>query len=277
MQQNGILLLDPTKKMSARYIFGEVATSQPILKAFNQALGYGVFGCVNQATSTGRDEANITHLCSFYADFDNGIPDWSKCALSPSSIVESSPGKQQAYWHLTSPLSYTQEAAATYLAIEHALVTKLGGDQNARDIPRVLRIPGYVNTKYATRPMVKELLTTDFRYTMDEMNREFGMIEQPKMSLGAARTALADESRAIDKLHKAIRNNPPPAELHTWNKWLYCTATFAIGNLGLSAATIEDELITHLNGFEPEEISRTVRNADKYAKRMKPVSVEVEI
>ncbi len=277
LQNNGLLLLDPGKQMPARYIFGSSDVHGGLLTALNQ-VGYGVFGCVNQATPTGRTQADVTHLLAFYADFDNGVPDWRECPLRPSRLVQSSPGKQQAYWYLREPVENTPTAAAEYLGIEHALVKKLGADLNARDIARVLRLPGFANTKYATRPEVTELYAADHTYTMDEVKNAMGYIAQP-VTLGFERTALADEEHAKTRLQRAIERNPPPTEPHTWAAWLYKTAAWAIGNLGLSANATEDALIAHLSGegFSVDEICRTVKNADKYCRRGKPPALEIEL
>lgn len=274
---NGILLLDPEKKLSAKYIYGQLSSSTKILKAFNESLGYGVFSVVNQSSAAGRAEKDITHLLAFYVDLDTGTPDWSQVALHPSSIVESSPGKQQAYWRLGTPVATTEDTVRAYLGIQHSLVKTLGGDLNARDVARVLRTPGYLNTKYPSRPLVRTLYSSDATYSFDQVGDAYGSIEQPKMVASVAPVS-GDEGRLVTCLLGAINRNPPPDEPHTWNAWLYRVSCWAIGNLGLSVPALENTLLENLPDFDDEEILRTVRNAGKYARRQQVSSgIKVEL
>lgn len=269
------LLIDPTKKVSAIFLHGQFSSSRAILKAYNEALGMGVFATVNRTNGHARTAADITHLLAFYADFDVGVPDITSTPLRPSRRVQSSPGKEQWYWDLPDAVPCTPETVAEYLGILHALVKTLGADDNARDLARVLRVAGFRNTKYTDGPPVKTLLTDGPTYTVQQVKDAFGMIVAPQLETGSERTQAADEERAVAALYTAIRRNPPPQEAHSWNGWLYRLCTWSIGNLGLSAVRLEDELHTTLSGFTCEEITRTVANADRYAKRLKPAPLEI--
>lgn len=67
----------------------------------------------------------------------------SDCVPSPTAILSTSPGKYQALWRVDGFDFERQETALKQLAIA------FGGDPACTDCNRVLRIPGFLNQKYA--------------------------------------------------------------------------------------------------------------------------------
>lgn len=257
---------------------GSLEALEPVLRMYNQVFGYGIFATVNRTDGKGREEANITHLRSFYADFDKGFPE--SCALPPTRIVQSSPGKGYYYWDLLEPLPCSPELNREYRGIMTSLVKTLGADTNAKDIARVLRMPLYANTKYASLPIVAETFNGGPRYTMKEIRDAFGYLEQ---ATGAARTASTDEEVLRDRFMQSLLKYPPPATgQKESNAWMYKAASWGIGNLGLSVDAVI-EVLDELNGmewdgrFDDAEIITTARNAAKYARKLKPATVEVKL
>lgn len=161
----------------------------------------------------------------------------------------------------------------------HSLVGALGGDKNARDIARVLRVPGFRNNKYPDRPLVVEIDRNDRTYTMEQMREAFGYIAPPVEARPRATRLSADT--AVAAFRKALRTNPPPeggAGLR--NAWVYKSAAFAAGNLGLDEGSIYDvvEEESTTNGWDIDDIETTVHNAHKYARRLSVQSTfKVEI
>jgi hypothetical protein len=91
----------------------------------------------------------------------------------PSAIVTTSAGKYQVLWRVESIAFEQQEKMLKVLAVT------FGGDPACTDINRVLRLPGFLNQKYAPAPVVTvEYLSRttshseDFRLTDPEPNRE---------------------------------------------------------------------------------------------------------
>ncbi len=97
-----------------------------------------------------RDEHNAAPIAVLWADVDHDrLP---ASAPPPTYIVESSPGRWQAYWHLT-------EAIAPDRAEElnRRLAIATNADGSGWDLGQVLRIPGTPNRKHAGLPQVRVL------------------------------------------------------------------------------------------------------------------------
>ena len=64
-----------------------------------------------------------------------------KAGLDPHVVVESSPGKFHIYW-LTDDCPLDQ-----FERVQRALARRFGGDPSVHDLPRVLRVPGFLHRK----------------------------------------------------------------------------------------------------------------------------------
>ncbi|HUV13119.1 MAG TPA: AAA family ATPase, partial [Acidobacteriota bacterium] len=107
-----------------------------------------------------KEYALSTNL--LWADLDPVHPD--NCRLKPSISWESSPGRYQALWYLSSEIS-ADDAAALSKRIAYAD----GGDKGGWDVTQVLRIPGTRNFKYESTPPVKLLWAERFAYSVTEV------------------------------------------------------------------------------------------------------------
>ncbi len=110
-----------------------------ILQRSNEQ-GYGIFVTVNETDGEGVKASNVVRIRTVFADFDDGIP--GRFPLTPSMIVQTSPGKCQCYWLVDDDMAPSQ-----FDGIMSCLVETYGADKNAKDIARVLRIPGFDHTK----------------------------------------------------------------------------------------------------------------------------------
>lgn len=116
------------------------------------ARGAGVFVCVNHTDLRGRRAENVTSVAAYFADFDgNPLPDsWP---LPPTITVESSPGRYHAYWRTTNaPLEH-------FTHVQKHLVALFGSDDKVVDLPRVMRLPGYLHQK--AEPFTPRLLEVE--------------------------------------------------------------------------------------------------------------------
>jgi hypothetical protein len=118
-----------------------------------------------KAASKGRKKSDIAEIRHVYLDLDkNGAA--AVDALrnrddlpTPNHILESSPGKFQVVWRVE---QFEPDQAE---ALMRGMVRDLGADPAATDSTRVLRIPGFVNHKYATPHYVTVQNLTDEVYT----------------------------------------------------------------------------------------------------------------
>lgn len=104
-----------------------------------QARGCGVYVVVNAG---GQKTESITRVRAVFADFD-GVPLPERFDLEPHAIVQSSPGKWHAYWLVEGlPLEAFKD-------IQRNIAARYGSDPVINDLPRVMRLPGFLHQKHA--------------------------------------------------------------------------------------------------------------------------------
>lgn len=128
---------------------------QPIPRAeapsWNQR-GYGIFATVQRFRGP-RRIANLERIRAWAIDLDAGEKAEQRerllaAPLLPSSIVETKSG-YHAYWYAAP--GARQEY---YRPLLDRLVHFFGADRNARDLARVLRVPGYLHLKNPDEPFL---------------------------------------------------------------------------------------------------------------------------
>lgn len=146
-----------------KVLHGTLEECRPELERLNQQ-GAGVFFTVNKTDGRGRQESNITRVRALFADFD--IVDHDRqfdYFLPPSYVVESSPGKHHAYWILSDELPLH-----LFKQYQIALAEFLESDPKICDLPRVMRVPGFVHQK-GSPFMVREIIASGRTYTVAEL------------------------------------------------------------------------------------------------------------
>lgn len=128
-------------------IDGEIDFTVPIIKPeiirglekLNE-MGAGVYLCINETDGKGRKTGNITKVRSCFGDFD-GTPLPDSFEEEPSMIIESSPGNWHVYWFVENfPLG-------SFKIIQEAIAAKFKSDPVIKDLPRVMRLPGFYHNK----------------------------------------------------------------------------------------------------------------------------------
>jgi hypothetical protein len=84
----------------------------------------------------------------FAGDLANVRAHILKLPLQPQVIVYSG-GGCHCYWLLNEPIPVDDSVRRHLAGLQRGWVTATGGDPGARDLARVLRLPGTLNTKYA--------------------------------------------------------------------------------------------------------------------------------
>lgn len=126
-------------KALARVMHGSIVELAPTLEALNER-GAGVFVTVNATDLKGRREENITGLRALFVDAD-GVKLPTSWRLEPSIIIESKRG-QHAYW-----LLHPDEPLELFTGAQMQLASVLGTDPKVKDLPRVMRLPGFKHMK----------------------------------------------------------------------------------------------------------------------------------
>lgn len=185
---------------------GELATIHtPVLDLSKQEKFYGTYFSVNGFFDNRRVSENLKNVNAFFADIDypdksapQTVIDAYKNELvmeltdgdtpSPTFIIATKNG-MHVYWCLEKPIFISdlnqeqQEALRNqYRMIQEAIGKRFEGDPGARDIARVLRVPGTMHQKNPLKPYpVKMMLNQpDMRYKWSEIRSAFLVESKPE-------------------------------------------------------------------------------------------------
>lgn len=129
------------RKGLSRILHGSYRTSAQALADLNQR-GAGCFVMVNRGDMKGRNIANVKSVRALFLDLDGApLEPVLEAPIRPPIVCESSPGKFHAYWPIEGiPLSDFKRA-------QKAIAANYGGDAKVCDLPRVMRLPGFLHLK----------------------------------------------------------------------------------------------------------------------------------
>lgn len=134
--------------------------------------GHGVFWTVNSFDGARRRE-NLTKINAWAIDIDDGTKVEQrarllKSPLVPSLIVETKRGFQ-AYW-----IAKQAKPEHWNAIVLERLVPAFGADKNARDLCRILRVPGFLHLKDPQDPfLVTVVWKHDVGYTERQVAESF--------------------------------------------------------------------------------------------------------
>jgi len=129
------------RKNLAKVMHGELASNEKRLESLNDK-GAGVFVTVNATDQQGRKRENIKRVRAVFVDLDGApIGPVLTGPLMPHLTVVSSPDRYHAYW-LTDDIALEE-----FRPIQEALARRFDGDTTVKDLPRVMRLPGYLHRK----------------------------------------------------------------------------------------------------------------------------------
>jgi RepB DNA-primase from phage plasmid len=135
---------DATRKNRSlgRVLHGTINQHFTSLEKLN-AKGAGIFATINRTDGKGRKRDNVVGIRAVFVDLDGAplapIMQW---ALPPHIVVESSPGRYHAYWLVDDTVALTE-----FTGLQKKLAKLFGGDPKVHDLPRVLRLPGFIHRK----------------------------------------------------------------------------------------------------------------------------------
>jgi RecA-family ATPase len=108
------------------------------------ASGAGIFWMVNAGNGQGRRAENVTAVRAVFVDLDGApLQPVLAAGAEPHAIIESSPGRWHAYW-LVSDCKLAQ-----FGPVQRAPAARFNGDRKVHDLPRVMRLPGFIHRKAA--------------------------------------------------------------------------------------------------------------------------------
>lgn len=132
--------------------------------------GGGVFAAVNECDGKGRKVENVNRVRAVFLDFDNAETNPLELIELlrpvPHAVVESSPGKAHAYW------AVNDCALDQFPAMQASLAEQFkafGSDPKVKDLPRVMRLPGFIHRKDAAFQTRIVSITDAAPYTLAEI------------------------------------------------------------------------------------------------------------
>lgn len=161
----------------ARILHGTLGDHGKALQALNQA-GAGVFLMINAGDGLGRKAKNVVRVRALFADLDGApLAPVQAAKPEPHLIVESSPGRFHAYWLVGDcPLD-------RFTPLQAAIAARFASDPKVKDLPRVMRLPGYWHQK--TEPFQTRIQAENpaAPYMLAELEDGLGLLTAPTTSL----------------------------------------------------------------------------------------------
>jgi putative DNA primase/helicase len=161
--------------------------------------GAGVYVTINETDLTGRKSENIKRIRAVWQEDDKGHG--GPFPLDPSIVVESSPKHFHRYWLVANNWPADEYGRADFAKVMARMVASYGCDNNAKDISRVLRLPGFLHRKDPTQPhMVHLVADNGRRYTREQITQAFPPVEREPRREREWRSNDSDEERIADAL-----------------------------------------------------------------------------
>ena len=156
--------------------------------AYENGTGANIYVAANplHRGSRKRTKESIASVRHLYIDIDTD-GDARLAALrasdlvpTPTSILSTSPGKYQVLWRVEGFDFVRQEQALKLLAIA------FGGDPACTDCNRVLRVPGFLNRKYAPAHHVTVEYPDDSIWTPDDFRLDISAVDAMLLDHGSS-------------------------------------------------------------------------------------------
>jgi len=155
-----------------RNIRGTLNERHDYLYSANQN-GSGIYATINETDGKGVKKNNIVKVRSVFLDFDNqkeGILEVIKhMTLKPSLIVNTSVGNYHVFWRVFNcPLNRFKE-------IQNQLIEKYSADKSVNDLPRIMRVAGFNNTKRDPNFLCRVIESTSEQYSIEQIISGFDL------------------------------------------------------------------------------------------------------
>lgn len=170
--------------------YGKLEEMLPQLIQRNKQ-GYGIFVSVNaidtpvfdQKGYPKRRNEDITRVRAVFADWDKPNDPLPDIPLEPTMVVQTSPGKFHWYWCLSGESS--DFPLSLFETVQRGISQRLGSDPSVIDLARIMRVPGFMNTKNLAKPALVVLEESNGPYWTAEYLREifpYDAARSPKFS-----------------------------------------------------------------------------------------------
>jgi hypothetical protein len=129
------------KKSLLRVLNGTLNQHAAELIRLNNA-GAGIFVTINETDGRGRKIENIERVRAVFIDLDGApLEPVLRHNLQPHIVVGTSPNKWHAFWMVDGM------PRDDFTAVQIALIELFKSDPSIKDLPRVMRLPGFIHRK----------------------------------------------------------------------------------------------------------------------------------
>jgi len=105
--------------------------------------GAGIYFTVCETDLKGRKKNNIKRVRAGFGDLDGSPLDPVNAAeVQPHIVVESSPGRYHPYYIIADDMPLEE-----FEPLQKAIAARFNGDPSVHDLPRVMRLPGFIHRK----------------------------------------------------------------------------------------------------------------------------------
>lgn len=248
------------KLLQPRVLEGEFSESQ--IAAFN-AKGYNIYYLPNYPKAYNRDHivtgAHIdTFTCVFvdcdlkdriYADKDSFITTLGDSGIPPSRIIDSGNGIH-AYWNVS------DLDANSYLRFQRRLMRLFQTDEAVGQLFQLMRVPGTINTKVETTPVLCEsLYESDTIYSSEALDKllpqitledEAYCVQHYNKTLGIDQAHLAISEKLPEKFGQLLRDNKEAKALWADNVEDRSKSDYRLGHLMFANGFTQSEAMSVL-------------------------------
>lgn len=150
---------------------GAIRIARNDAKEWNEK-GYGIFQTVQSFDDAGRTIDKLVGINAWAIDMDGGDKPAQMAliekGLPPTQVVETKSG-YQVYWACAeAPLALLVETFRNIM--NNRLVPFYGADRRAKDLSRILRVPGFLHLKDPANPfLVKKVSFQPVTYKIEDM------------------------------------------------------------------------------------------------------------
>jgi hypothetical protein len=186
---------DPAR---TKIIIGEPDKMAAQLDALNRD-GNGIYVTVNETDGVGRKIENIKRVRAVWQEDDDGYA--GEFTAQPSIVVATSPGRNQRYWLTNWPAD--ERGAADFAGVMERMISDYGSDKDAKDISRVLRLPGFFHRKGV--PFLARMISAaGHRYSRNSILEAFPPVEREPLPPRRPWVARADDDARLSDALGAI-------------------------------------------------------------------------
>src|SRR5262249_12311741 len=143
----------PLKDPLAAWRYGTLAEHYAWLVKQNER-GAGVYVTINETDGNGRKITNIRRIRALFGDLDGSpIKPVVNAKVKSRIVIQSSLGRFQAYWRFIGRMPLR-----VFEPLQKALADRLTGDPAVHDLPRVMRLPGFIHRKKKDKPFLSHIV-----------------------------------------------------------------------------------------------------------------------